>query len=94
MSGLEALEALVKGAARRIKRSTDADDMYISIGDDGLFSLSRGYDEYIEHEFSFDLRWGSAVCVIEHQFNELLNDDWEVEWNDGSQGIKESTQRA
>ena len=77
MTGLEALNALLEGKAARIRRKND-DDMFIVIDEEGQLSLSDGYDFYIQDEFQFDLRFGSPGAIVEHFYNDLLKDDWEV----------------
>jgi hypothetical protein len=77
LTGLQALQALLGGKAERIHRKSDG-DMSICIDDEGQLSLSVEYDEYIQNEFAFDLRFGSPGAIVEHFYNDLLNDDWEV----------------
>ena len=77
MTGLEALKALLEGKVTRIHRKND-DDMSIVIDKEGQLSLSNGYDFYIQDEFRFDLRFGSPGAIVEHFYNDLLKDDWEV----------------
>jgi hypothetical protein len=77
MTGIEALQALLEGTVHRIRRKGD-DDMFILIDEEGQLSLSTNYDEYIQNEFAFDLRFGSPGAIVEHFYNDLLKDDWEV----------------
>ena len=77
MTGLEALNALLEGKAARIRRKND-DDMSIIINEEGQLSLSDEYDFYIQDEFQFDLRFGSPGAIVEHFYNDLLKDDWEI----------------
>lgn len=77
MTGIEALQALREGKVERIHRNGD-DNMSICIDEEGQLSLSDEYDEYIQNEFAFDLRFGSPGAIVEHFYNDLLNDDWEV----------------
>lgn len=77
MTGIEALQALREGKVERIHRNGD-DNMSICIDEEGQLSLSVEYDEYIQNEFAFDLRFGSPGAIVEHFYNDLLNDDWEV----------------
>lgn len=77
MTGVEALQALLQGKAARIRRNGD-DDMSICIDEEGQLSLSVEYDNYIQSEFAFDLRFGSPGAIVEHFYNDLLKDDWEV----------------
>jgi hypothetical protein len=77
MTGIEALQALRQGKVERIHRNGDG-DMTICIDEEGQLSLSVEYDEYIQNEFAFDLRFGSPGAIVEHFYNDLLNDDWEV----------------
>lgn len=77
MTGIEALNALLEGKAARIRRKND-DDMFIIIDEEGQLSLSNGYDFYIGVEFQFDLKFGSPGAIVEHFYNDLLKDDWEV----------------
>jgi hypothetical protein len=77
MTGVEAIQALLERKAARIRRKND-DDMSIIIDEEGQLSLSDGYDFYIQDEFQFDLRFGSPGAIVEHFYNDLLKDDWEV----------------
>ena len=77
MTGVEAIQALLERKAARIRRKND-DDMSIIIDEEGQLSLSGGYDFYIQDEFRFDLRFGSPGAIVEHFYNDLLKDDWEV----------------
>ena len=77
MTGVDALKALREGKAARIQRNGD-DAMFIIIDEKGQLSLSSEYDEYIQNEFAFDLRFGSPGAIVEHFYNDLLKDDWEV----------------
>lgn len=76
MTGLNALELLLEGKVHRIRRKGD-DDLFILIDEEGQLSLSTNYDEYIQSEFAFDLRFGSPGAIVEHFYNDLLKDDWE-----------------
>ncbi len=77
MTGLKALELLLEGKVHRIRRKGD-DDMFILLDENGKLSLSNGYDFYIQDEFAFDLRFGTPGAIVEHFYNDLLKDDWEL----------------
>ena len=76
MTGLNAFELLLEGKVARIRRKGD-DDMTICIDEEGQLSLSVEYDWYITDNFNDELRW-SPGAMVEHFYNDLLKDDWEL----------------